>query len=102
MLAVVGGTALALAAIRLALIRGVAAVGVRVAGLVDTPAQFLWMGLISQAGVTLGMATLAASEFPEWGVPVRTLIVALTGLHVLTGPILLKAALRRAGELERG
>ena len=101
-LAVVGGTALALAAIRLALIRGVAAVGVRVAGLVDTPAQFLWMGLISQAGVTLGMATLAASEFPEWGVPVRTLIVALTGLHVLTGPILLKAALRRAGELERG
>jgi hypothetical protein len=57
------------------------------------------MGLISQAGVTLGLATIAAAAFPDWGPPVRTLVVALTGLNVLVGPILLKDALRRTGEI---
>jgi len=100
-LAAVGVVALALAAIRLGLIRAVVAVGVRMAGIGDTPARDLWMGLISQAGVTLGLATIAAAEFPVWGEQVRTLVVALTGLHVLTGPILLKAALGRAGEIHQ-
>lgn len=100
-LAVIGGTALILAVLRLGLIRGLAEVAVRGAGLSDTPARLAWMGLISQAGVTLGLATIAAVEFPDWGAQVRTLVVALTGLHVLTGPILLKAGLRRAGEIDR-
>jgi Kef-type K+ transport system membrane component KefB len=101
-LAVIGGVALALAAIRLALVRVTADVGVRLAGVADTPARHLWMGLVSQAGVTLGLATIAAAEFPGWGEDVRTLVVALTGLHVLTGPIFLKACLARAGEIGRG
>ncbi len=99
-LAAIGGTALALAIARFFFIRGIAAAAVRAAGLGETPARFVWMGLISQAGVTLGLATITAVEFPEWGGQVRTLIVALTGLHVLAGPILLKAALRRAGEID--
>jgi hypothetical protein len=57
------------------------------------------MGLISRAGVTLGLATILASEFPVWGRRVRTVIVALTGLHIVIGPILLEAALARAGEI---
>ena len=100
-LAAVGSTALALAITRFVLIRGTAEVAVRGAKLSDTPARLVWMGLISQAGVTLGLATIVAAEFPSWGDQVRTLIVALTGLHVLTGPILLKAALQRAGEIGR-
>jgi hypothetical protein len=59
------------------------------------------MGLVSQAGVTLGLATIVATEFPAWGTAVQTLIVALTGLHVLAGPILFRAALARAGEVGR-
>jgi Kef-type K+ transport system membrane component KefB len=98
-LAVVGTLALLLAALRLALIWGIAEAAVRRASLADTPARLVWMGLISQAGVTLGLATIVASEFPAWGAQVRTLVVALTGLHVLVGPILLKAALQRAGEI---
>lgn len=101
-LAVIGGVALALAAIRLALVRLTADVGVRLAGVAETPARHLWMGLVSQAGVTLGLATIAAEEFPGWGEDVRTLVVALTGLHVLTGPIFLKACLARAGEIRPG
>lgn len=100
-LALLGLQALLLAAIRLALIWGSAEVAVRRASLGHTPARFVWMGLISQAGVTLGLATIVASEFPEWGAQVQTLIVALTGIHVLIGPILLKAGLQRAGEINR-
>jgi Kef-type K+ transport system membrane component KefB len=100
-LAVIGGTAVLVAALRLGLIRGFASLGVRAARLGDTEARFVWMGLVSQAGVTLGLATIAAAEFPDWGPQVRTLVVALTGLHVLIGPILLKDALRRAGEVGR-
>jgi Kef-type K+ transport system membrane component KefB len=101
-LAAIGGTALVLATVRLGLVRGTTALAVRLAGLADSPARHVWMGLVSQAGVTLGLASIAAAEFPGWGEQVRTLVIALTGLHVLTGPILLKAALRRAGEINRG
>ncbi len=100
-LAVVGPTALLVAAARFALIRGITAWVVRGAALAETPVRLVWMGLISQAGVTLGLATIVATEFPGWGAQVRTLIVALTGLHILIGPILLKAALQRAGEINK-
>jgi Kef-type K+ transport system membrane component KefB len=100
-LAVMGTAALLLAAVRLGLIRGLSALAIRGARFADSPARYAWMGLVSQAGVTLGMATIVAAEFPDWGDRVRTLVVALTGLHVLTGPILLKAALQRAGEIGR-
>lgn len=101
-LAAIGGTALVLATVRLGLVRATTALAVRLARLTDSPARHVWMGLVSQAGVTLGLASIAAAEFPGWGEQVRTLVIALTGLHVLTGPILLKAALRRAGEINRG
>jgi Kef-type K+ transport system membrane component KefB len=100
-LAAVGVVALLFAALRLALIRGFSELAVRAAALSDGPARLAWMGLISQAGVTLGLATLVATEFPSWGTPVRTLVVALTGVHVLIGPILLRAGLQRAGEIDR-
>jgi Kef-type K+ transport system membrane component KefB len=100
-LAAIGSTALLLVVVRLGLIRGLAEAAVRGAGLADGPARWVWMGLISQAGVTLGLATILASEFPGWGPQVTTLILALTGIHVLIGPILWKAALQRAGEINQ-
>lgn len=98
-LAIIGSTAVALALLRLGCIRWMGDLSVRIAGLAHTPARMTWMGLVSQAGVTLGLATIVAAEFPTWGAEVRTLIVALTGLHVLVGPILFTTALRRAGEI---
>lgn len=98
-LAVLGGTALVLAGLRIGLIRGFTWLGVWAARRADTEARFIWMGLVSQAGVTLGLGAMAASAFPEWGPQVRTLVVALIGLNVLVGPILLKDALRRSGEI---
>jgi Kef-type K+ transport system membrane component KefB len=101
-LALVGGVAVTLAVARLALIWGIGEFAVRRASPADPSTRLVWMGLISQAGVTLGLASIVASEFPAWGGGVRTLIVALTGLHVMVGPILLKAALQRAGEIQVG
>lgn len=100
-LAVIGWLALALAALRLALIRGTSNLGVRLAGLPEFPGGLVWMGLVSQAGVTLGLAAIAAKEFPGWGTAVQTLVLALTGLHVLAGPVIFRAGLARAGEIGR-
>jgi hypothetical protein len=58
-----------------------------------------WLGLISQAGMALGLAQLARRAFPEWGVSLETLIVAMIGVHEVTGPICFRMALVRAGEV---
>ncbi|PYO99983.1 MAG: hypothetical protein DMD60_00370 [Gemmatimonadetes bacterium] len=60
-----------------------------------------WLGLISQAGVALGLAQLARRAFPEWGVSLETLIVAMIGVHEVAGPICFRTALARAGEITR-
>ncbi|OLC04891.1 MAG: hypothetical protein AUH45_02045 [Gemmatimonadetes bacterium 13_1_40CM_69_22] len=61
-----------------------------------------WLGLISQAGVALGLAQLARRAFPEWGVSLETLVVAMIGVHEVAGPICFRQALVRAGEVLGG
>jgi Kef-type K+ transport system membrane component KefB len=60
-----------------------------------------WLGLISQGGggTVLGLAQLARRAFPEWGVSLETLIVAIIGVHAIAGPICLRLALGRSGEV---
>ena len=78
-----------------------AKVGARVAGLAGEPPTLAWMGLVSQAGVTLGLAILINAEFPDWGGKLYALIVSMITLHETIGPILFRAALTRAGEVGR-
>ncbi len=59
-----------------------------------------WLGLISQGGMALGLAQLARRAFPEWGVSLETLIVAMIGVHEVAGPICFRTAIVRAGEIE--
>ena len=63
-------------------------------------AEHAWLGLMSQAGLTLGLATVARRAFPGWGVSLEGLIVAMVGVHELLGPILFRRALRLAGEVK--
>ncbi|HUG55405.1 MAG TPA: cation:proton antiporter [Vicinamibacteria bacterium] len=100
-LAQIGTAAVAVGAVRLAFIRLGARWGARAAGLGPPVAGLTWTGLVSQGGITLGLAVLVTSGFPEWGPAVQTLVVALISLHVLVGPILLRAGLARAGEVGR-
>jgi Kef-type K+ transport system membrane component KefB len=65
-------------------------------------AQDGWLGLISQAGVALGLAPLVRRALPASGVSLEALIVALIALHEVIGPICFRSALARAGELKEG
>jgi Kef-type K+ transport system membrane component KefB len=60
--------------------------------------RYLWMGLISQAGVTFGLAALISRTFPDFGSQVEVLIVAMITTHELVGPVLTRKALERSGE----
>ncbi len=60
--------------------------------------RLAWMGLITQAGIALGLAREVAVEFPALGESFATLIISVVVLNEIFGPMFLKAALRRAGE----
>ena len=72
--------------------------GARVGRAGDKVERFAWTGFVSQAGVTLGMVTIAAEAFPEWGPEMKTLFVAMVAIHELGGPVLLQRGLAAAGE----
>jgi Kef-type K+ transport system membrane component KefB len=61
-----------------------------------------WLGLISQAGVTFGLAAAARRAFPEWGVSLEALVVAMIGVHEILGPLCFQRALRLTGEVTEG
>ena len=97
----IGIVALIIAALRGALAYAGAAMGSRLSGQTPPVSNMLWMALVSQAGVTLGLTLIAAQEFPEWGAPFQTLMVSLIAINQLVGPVLLRNALGRAGEVGR-
>jgi Kef-type K+ transport system membrane component KefB len=100
-LATIGLAALLLAGARAGAIWLGARVATRASGIDPEHGRLVWMGLVSQAGVTLGLSALVASEFPTWGRPLETMVVALIAFHQLVGPVLFKQALVRAGEVGR-
>lgn len=69
--------------------------------LAGDPAQhnrLKWMGLVTQAGVALGLAKEVAGEFPTFGGQFATLIIAVVVLNEIFGPVFLKYAINKVGE----
>lgn len=97
----IGVIAVLVSAARLVFIRVGGYFGARVSSAPREVSGLVWMGLVSQAGVTLGLTTIVATEFTDWGARVQTLMVALIALHELVGPVLFRSALARAGEIGR-
>jgi Kef-type K+ transport system membrane component KefB len=66
----------------------------------DPPVVRKWgfAGLISQAGLALGIGVAVAQRYPQFGDALRALILATIALNELAGPILFKLALDRSGE----
>lgn len=95
----IGGIAITVSLVRMALIWGGMRIGATYARLAPPISELVWMGMVSQAGVTLGLTLIVAGEYPSWGVTVQTLCVALIALHQLIGPVLFRTALARAGEI---
>ncbi len=96
-LRVVGPVALALGALRASTIYGTTWLFDR--GEPRSSSRFAWMGLVSQAGVTIGLAALVRRTFPAGGAEIEALVLALVALNQLVGPVLTRKALDRAGEI---
>ncbi len=60
-----------------------------------------WAPLVSQAGFAIGIAQIAAREFPELGRGYGDLAIATVALNELVGPILFKFSLERAKETKQ-
>ena len=99
-LASIGFAAIALSAVRLGLIKFGVGAGASLSGLGEPVGSSAWTGLVSQAGITLGFASVVATEFPGWGNQLQLLVVASVAIHELVGPILFRRGLAQAGELD--
>ena len=80
---------------------GVGRVSSRIAGDDPVVKRWGWAGLVSQAGLALGLAEVVAREFPVFGNGFRALALATVALNEMIGPILFKFALDRTGESSR-
>ncbi len=93
--------ALLLAGSRLAFTWAASLVSGRLAGDAPVLRRWSWSGLVSQAGLSIGLSAVIAREFPSLGGPMRPLVIATVAVNQLIGPILFKFALDRAGETSR-
>jgi hypothetical protein len=56
------------------------------------------LSFVTQAGVSLGLAGIVMSRFPDWGPALATTIVGIIALNQVIGPVTFKLALSRVGE----
>ena len=100
--AAVGLVALALVVVRIALIRLGVAAGCAAPGSIRSSARYAWTGLISQAGITLGFASVVAAEFPRLGQRrCSCCSSALIAIHELVGPVAVPARPGARGRARR-
>lgn len=60
----------------------------------------MWLSLITQAGVSLGLAGEINFQFHDtWGPACATSIVAVIMLNQIAGPILCKLSIKKVGEV---
>ena len=98
--ATIGYVALVLSALRIAIIRSSLGFGWRLAGLDQRIGKYAWTGLVSQSGITLGFASVVATEFPGWGPQIQLLLVASIAINEIVGPIVFRQGLARAHEID--
>ncbi|HEY6853709.1 MAG TPA: cation:proton antiporter [Gemmatimonadales bacterium] len=61
-------------------------------------AQYGWWGLVAQPGATVALAALARRAFPEWGVSLEALVLAMIGVNEVAGAISFRRALDAVGD----
>lgn len=62
--------------------------------------KVVWMGLVSQAGVAIGLVTVAGEVYPAAGGEMRTMLLSLIAVNETVGAILFRRALLTSGEVE--
>jgi len=96
------GFALMLATFRAFTVFVGSATGAHFTGAPPAHSLYLWMTLLTQAGVSLGLAAEVGATFSDWGRSVQTAIIAVVLINQIAGPILCKLALRRVDEAGKG
>jgi Kef-type K+ transport system membrane component KefB len=61
--------------------------------------RYGWTGLVSQAGVALGLATIVAEGLPVLGLAMQALIVGVIAFNESVGPVLFRRGLDEAREI---
>ena len=62
--------------------------------------RYLGLTLIPQAGVAIGMARMSATALPEYSAVINAVVLSGTLIYELTGPVITKIALTKAGEIK--
>ena len=62
--------------------------------------KYLWLGLVSQAGVAIGLTSVVANQYPAHGPLLQALLLALIAFNQLLGPILFRRGLLASGEVQ--
>lgn len=75
--------------------------GGRWAGLAPSETRYLWLGLVAQAGVAIGLVDVASTVYPAAGGDMRTILLAVIAVDQTVGPVLFRRALQKAGEVGR-
>jgi Kef-type K+ transport system membrane component KefB len=74
------------------------AIGSRIAKDPTPVRRWGWAGLVSQAGLALGVAAVIERTFPAFGAAFRSLSLANIAINEILGPVLFKFSLDRSGE----
>jgi Kef-type K+ transport system membrane component KefB len=90
---------LAVALVRVALIYAGSTAGARLGRAEPVVTRYGWTGLVSQAGVALGLATIVADRLPKLGLAMQTIILGIIAFNESVGPVLFRGGLDRAGEI---
>lgn len=64
--------------------------------------KYLGPALLPQAGVAIGLSFLAQQVVPQYADTIRAVILCGTLIYELVGPAVSKAALQKAGEIQKG
>jgi Kef-type K+ transport system membrane component KefB len=90
---------LTVALVRVGLIYAGSTAGARLGRAEPVVTRYAWTGLVSQAGVALGLATIVADRLPRLGLAMQTMIVGIIAFNESVGPVLFRTGLDRAGEI---
>ncbi|HEX6964544.1 MAG TPA: cation:proton antiporter [Gemmatimonadaceae bacterium] len=90
--------ALAIVAVRGFAIWSGATLGAKWSRASEPEQRYTWMGLVSQAGVAIGLVIVMADAYPSRGSQMRLLLLSVIAINQIIGPVLSRYALVRSGE----
>jgi Kef-type K+ transport system membrane component KefB len=75
-------------------------IGAKVTKSDENTKKYLGFALIPQAGVAIGLSLVATTVLnPELGSQIRAIVLSATVIYELTGPLITKIVLKKAGEI---